>query len=65
MAVEPGADILIFALVVGTALFISALPMIAKILMDLNPLRTEMGHSTICWGTPANYSAAKRRWLKP
>jgi Kef-type K+ transport system membrane component KefB/mannitol/fructose-specific phosphotransferase system IIA component (Ntr-type) len=38
-----GADHLIFALFVGTALSISALPVIAKILMDLNLLRTEMG----------------------
>src|SRR5579862_2291040 len=41
-AVE-GASRLIFALFVGTALSISALPVIAKILMDLNLLRTEMG----------------------
>jgi Kef-type K+ transport system membrane component KefB len=38
-----GANPLIFALFVGTALSISALPVIAKILMDLNLLRTEMG----------------------
>lgn len=38
-----GADRLIFALFVGTALSISALPVIAKILMDLNLLRSEMG----------------------
>ncbi len=38
-----GADRLIFALFVGTALSISALPVIAKILMDLNLLRTDMG----------------------
>jgi len=38
-----GASRLIFALFVGTALSISALPVIAKILMDLNLLRTEMG----------------------
>src|ERR1700733_306687 len=38
-----GADTLIFSLFVGTALSISALPVIAKILMDLNLLRTEMG----------------------
>jgi Kef-type K+ transport system membrane component KefB len=37
------ADRLIFALFLGTALSISALPVIAKILMDLNLLRTEMG----------------------
>src|SRR5580693_6110979 len=43
MGAEAGADPLIFALFVGTALSISALPVIAKILMDLNLLRTEMG----------------------
>jgi len=43
MGAEAGADGLVFALVVGTALSISALPVIAKILMDLNLLRSEMG----------------------
>jgi Kef-type K+ transport system membrane component KefB/mannitol/fructose-specific phosphotransferase system IIA component (Ntr-type) len=43
LGAEKGADVLIFALFVGTALSISALPVIAKILMDLNLLRTEMG----------------------
>ncbi len=43
MGAEAGADTLIFALFVGTALSISALPVIARILMDLNLLRTEMG----------------------
>jgi Kef-type K+ transport system membrane component KefB/mannitol/fructose-specific phosphotransferase system IIA component (Ntr-type) len=43
MGAVGGANILIFALFVGTALSISALPVIAKILMDLNLLRTEMG----------------------
>jgi Kef-type K+ transport system membrane component KefB/mannitol/fructose-specific phosphotransferase system IIA component (Ntr-type) len=43
MGAEAGANPLIFALFVGTALSISALPVIAKILMDLNLLRTEMG----------------------
>jgi len=38
-----GENVLIFALFVGTALSISALPVIAKILMDLNLLRTEVG----------------------
>ena len=38
-----GADRVIFALFVGTALSISALPVIAKILIDLNLLRSEMG----------------------
>jgi Kef-type K+ transport system membrane component KefB/mannitol/fructose-specific phosphotransferase system IIA component (Ntr-type) len=43
LGAQPGADNLIFSLFVGTALSISALPVIAKILMDLNLLRTEMG----------------------
>ncbi|MGA7920527.1 MAG: cation:proton antiporter [Candidatus Acidiferrales bacterium] len=43
MGSGPGADRLIFSLFVGTALSISALPVIAKILMDLNLLRSEMG----------------------
>jgi Kef-type K+ transport system membrane component KefB/mannitol/fructose-specific phosphotransferase system IIA component (Ntr-type) len=43
LGAAPGADRLIFALFVGTALSISALPVIAKILMDLNLLRSEMG----------------------
>src|SRR6202161_2461862 len=42
MGAVSGADTLIFSLFVGTALSISALPVIAKILMDLNLLRTEM-----------------------
>src|SRR5580704_15475783 len=43
MGAESGANPVIFALFVGIALSISALPVIAKILMDLNLLRTEMG----------------------
>jgi Kef-type K+ transport system membrane component KefB/mannitol/fructose-specific phosphotransferase system IIA component (Ntr-type) len=43
LGAEAGANPLIFALFVGTALAISALPVIAKILMDLNLLRTEVG----------------------
>lgn len=43
LGAQPGANRLIFALFVGTALAISALPVIAKILMDLNLLRTEVG----------------------
>jgi Kef-type K+ transport system membrane component KefB/mannitol/fructose-specific phosphotransferase system IIA component (Ntr-type) len=43
LGAQMGADTLIFALFVGTALSISALPVIAKILMDLNLLRSEMG----------------------
>jgi Kef-type K+ transport system membrane component KefB/mannitol/fructose-specific phosphotransferase system IIA component (Ntr-type) len=43
LGAQISADPLIFALFVGTALSISALPVIAKILMDLNLLRSEMG----------------------
>lgn len=43
LGVGDGADHLVFALFMGTALSISALPVIAKILMDLNLLRTDMG----------------------
>ena len=43
LGAQASADQLIFALFVGTALSISALPVIAKILMDLNLLRSEMG----------------------
>ncbi len=43
MGAVAGVNTTIFALFVGTALSISALPVIAKILMDLNLLRTEMG----------------------
>lgn len=43
LGAQAGADRLIFSLFVGTALSISALPVIAKILMDLNLLRSEMG----------------------
>ena len=43
LGAQANADTLIFALFVGTALSISALPVIAKILMDLNLLRSEMG----------------------
>ena len=43
LGAEPGSDRLIFASFVGTALSISALPVIAKILMDLNLLRSDVG----------------------
>jgi Kef-type K+ transport system membrane component KefB len=43
LGAEAGANVQIFALFVGTALSISALPVIAKILMDLSLLRSEMG----------------------
>jgi Kef-type K+ transport system membrane component KefB/mannitol/fructose-specific phosphotransferase system IIA component (Ntr-type) len=38
-----GTDQLVFALFIGTALSISALPVVARILMDLGLLRTDMG----------------------
>lgn len=40
---SPGADTFTFALFFGTALSISALPVIAKILMDLNLFKTDAG----------------------
>jgi Kef-type K+ transport system membrane component KefB/mannitol/fructose-specific phosphotransferase system IIA component (Ntr-type) len=40
---EEGADSLIFALFLATALSISALPVIARTLMDLNLYRTDLG----------------------
>lgn len=40
---EDGADTLTFALFVGTAMSITALPVIARILMDLNIFRTKIG----------------------
>jgi Kef-type K+ transport system membrane component KefB len=43
LGAEAGANRLIFALFVGTALSISALPVIAKILMDFDLLQTELG----------------------
>ena len=43
MGLEPGADPAIFALFIATALSISALPVIAKILMDLNLYRSDLG----------------------
>lgn len=43
LGAEPGADVLVFALFLGTALSISALPVIAKILMDLKLLRSDLG----------------------
>ena len=41
--IEPGADLLTFALFFGTALSISALPVIAKIMMDMNVFKTDVG----------------------
>ena len=43
MGKEEGADLLIFALFIATALSISALPVIAKTLLDLNLYRTDLG----------------------
>jgi len=43
MGKEDGANLLIFALFIATALSISALPVIAKTLLDLNLYRTDMG----------------------
>jgi Kef-type K+ transport system membrane component KefB len=43
LGAELGVNRLIFALFVGTALSISALPVIAKILMDLDLLQTDFG----------------------
>lgn len=43
MGADPGADLFIFALFMATALSISALPVIAKTLMDLNLFRTDLG----------------------
>lgn len=43
VGMEPGADPLIFGLFLGIALSIAALPVIAKILMDLNLYRSDMG----------------------
>jgi len=43
LGADEGTDRLVFALFIGTALSISALPVVARILMDLDLLRTEMG----------------------
>lgn len=43
MGSEPSADRLIFALFIATALSISALPVIAKTLIDLNLYRSDLG----------------------
>jgi Kef-type K+ transport system membrane component KefB/mannitol/fructose-specific phosphotransferase system IIA component (Ntr-type) len=44
---EPGADPTIFALFFATALAISALPVIAKTLMDLNIYRSDVGMTIV------------------
>ncbi len=43
LGLEDGADITTFALFFGTALSISALPVIAKTLMDMNLIKSDMG----------------------
>jgi K+:H+ antiporter len=43
LGADGATDPLVFALFIGTALSISALPVVARILMDLGLLRTEMG----------------------
>jgi Kef-type K+ transport system membrane component KefB len=43
LGADPSANRLIFALFVGTALSISALPVIARTLMDIGLLQTELG----------------------
>jgi Kef-type K+ transport system membrane component KefB/mannitol/fructose-specific phosphotransferase system IIA component (Ntr-type) len=43
LGADEGANRLVFALFIGTALSISALPVVARILMDLGLLRTDMG----------------------
>jgi Kef-type K+ transport system membrane component KefB/mannitol/fructose-specific phosphotransferase system IIA component (Ntr-type) len=43
LGADEGTNRLVFALFIGTALSISALPVVARILMDLGLLRTEMG----------------------
>lgn len=47
----PSGDLRIFALFMGTALSISALPVIARILMDLGLLKTELGAMIITTAT--------------
>src|ERR1700728_1527028 len=49
LGAETGSNPLIFPFFVGTALAISALPVIARILMDLNLLRTEVGTVITSW----------------
>lgn len=43
VGMEPGADPMIFSLFLGIALSIAALPVAAKILMDLNLFRSDLG----------------------
>jgi Kef-type K+ transport system membrane component KefB/mannitol/fructose-specific phosphotransferase system IIA component (Ntr-type) len=48
LGMSPSAQPLTFALFVGIALSITALPVIAKTLMDLNLFRSDMGMMIIC-----------------
>jgi Kef-type K+ transport system membrane component KefB/nucleotide-binding universal stress UspA family protein len=48
--VAPGGDRLIFALFVATAMSISAIPVIAKVLMDMNLMRRDVGQTIIAAG---------------
>lgn len=43
VGIEPGADPLIFSIFLGIALSIAAMPVAAKILMDLNLFRSDLG----------------------
>ncbi|MEK6775962.1 MAG: cation:proton antiporter [bacterium] len=43
MGSEPGTDTMIFALFFATALSITALPVVAKILLEINLFRTDLG----------------------
>ena len=47
LGADPSTDQLLFALFMATALSISALPVIAKTLMDLNLFRTDLGMTII------------------
>ena len=48
--IGPGTPRLIFALFVGTAMSISAIPVLAKVLMDLNLMRRDIGQTVIASG---------------
>lgn len=47
LGMHPGVNKLIFALFIGTALSITALPVVAKTLMDLNLFKSEIGYIII------------------
>lgn len=42
-SIDSNTDVLVFALFIGTTLSITALPVIARVLMDLNIFKTKMG----------------------